>query len=167
MYITGQKDVSDSSPLLYLSLFSCVKAVALLVSSALFFMDMQEQYAEVDSCLASHFPGGSMTTSWQGCQKVFSRLPHNYTTCKCTEAVSDSSPLLFLTSFTAVESITSNGCTCNVHSTAGGMCFVYMSTGLYQHTVSLPWWAGAIHSIKLWFVHFHLVPAQMPWLRSP
>jgi len=30
----------------------------------------------------SHTPGIWVTTSWQGCQRVFWILPHNYYTCK-------------------------------------------------------------------------------------
>ena len=36
----------------------------------------------VDSCLASHSPGISVATVWQGCQRVFWMLPHNYNTCR-------------------------------------------------------------------------------------
>ena len=33
--------------------------------------------------LPSHSPGCSSTISWQGCQMVFSMLPHNSHACKC------------------------------------------------------------------------------------
>jgi len=62
--------------------WDCISFLAFYLHVALQLIASEQVPFSLDSCLTSHSPGVSVTTSWQGCQRVFWMLPHNYKSCR-------------------------------------------------------------------------------------
>jgi len=117
----------------------CINYIVVVVFSyMLFFMGRAIYNIELLHFLPSHSPGGSTAISWQGCQMVFSMLPHNSQTCKC---ISLQKQYLILPLYSTCHHLAVyrqwwylRVLLCR---TAGGMCFVCNTSTLQLHIVSL------------------------------